>query len=111
MKFGNQKLQQFTRNEDQFQFELRTKLDHIRQCIIDNIWNIPMTPGTSNLKIAIINALSNYFITTVQKPVGKKFSCYAIFSWTQQGVYGTWEEVKQATERLQNQVFMTFRKQ
>lgn len=69
-------------------------IDNIQLCIIDNIWNIPTTPKISNHKIAIINALTNYFITTVQKPMGMKFSCYVVYSKKQTGIYSTWEEVK-----------------
>lgn len=55
----------------------------------------PTDLGISNHKIAIINALSNYFLTTVQKSTEKKFSCYTIYIGKQVGIYSTWNEVKE----------------
>lgn len=94
MKFGNLELQQYVRREEQFHFDSRIKLDPIQHCLINNIWNIPIAPGISNYKITIINALTNYFLTIVQKSKGKKYSCYAVLSGPQAGVYYNWEEVK-----------------
>lgn len=94
MKFGNQELQQYMRWGEQF--DSRLKLDPIQYYLIDNIWNIPTAPEISNYKIAIINVLTNYFLTTIQKPEGKKYSCYSVLSGPQAGVYYNWEEIKAA---------------
>lgn len=51
-------------------------------------------PGTSNHKIAMINAMLNYFQTIVQKPTCKKYSSYGVLTGSQARVYATWEEVK-----------------
>lgn len=37
MKFRSQELQQYTRIEEQFHFDLRTRLDPVQHCLIDNI--------------------------------------------------------------------------
>lgn len=94
MRFGTQELKQYTRHKEQFYFEARQQLDQIQNCLIGNVWNIPTILGIATYKIAVINALANYFLTTVRKPDDKKFSCYAILSGPQTGVYATWEEIK-----------------
>lgn len=89
MRFGNQELQQYTRPEEQFHFEVRPQLDPIQNCLIDNIWNILTVPSIANYKITMINASASYFETTIQKPEGKKYSCYAVSTGSQAGVYST----------------------
>lgn len=104
MRFGTQELQQYTRIEEQFHFDLRSQLDLVQQCLIDNVWNIPMAHGISNYKIEIINALENYFVTIVQKPEGKKYSCYAVLFRPQVGVHSTRDEVKIAIMGCERQI-------
>lgn len=65
MTFGNQELP-IHRPEEQFYFEARQILDHIQNCLVDNIWNILSMPGTTSHKIAVINSLVSY-LQTIQK--------------------------------------------
>lgn len=94
MGFVNQELPQCVKPEEQFCFETRQTLNQIQNCVIDNIWNILSIPSTLSYKIAVINALVNYFQTTIHKLEGKKISCYTVLIGSQAGVYTTWDEVK-----------------
>lgn len=94
LSFGQTQLVSYENTHRQYISKDCLRLDDSQRCIIDNIWNINSTNTTE--KIMVISALIFYFGKIQEKPKGKNFCCYALFTGPKYGLYKTYPELQQA---------------
>ncbi|XP_031112940.1 uncharacterized protein LOC116016707 [Ipomoea triloba] len=86
--------------KDHFKTPRREKLSEEEKCIIDNFWNLTITPSPPTVakKLACCRALVSHLYWEKHK---KPFTCYVMYTGPKAGVYLTWEEIVLLREELE----------
>ncbi|XP_031112093.1 uncharacterized protein LOC116016068 [Ipomoea triloba] len=84
---------------NQFKTPLREKLTEEEQCLVDNIWSLSTIAQSSGRKATCVNYLIQLLVSGRHK-TKKPFTCYALYTGKNAGLYLTWEEMITELEEL-----------